>query len=54
MARRKRGQLIHGWVIIDKSQGLQSTETTDRARRVFDETCTPFEKYRGKIKLQQR
>ena len=36
MARRKRGQLIHGWVIIDKSQGLQSTETTNRVRRVFD------------------
>jgi len=36
MARRKRGQPIHGWVIIDKSQGLQSTETTNRVRRAFD------------------
>ena len=36
MARRKRGQPIHGWVIIDKSQGLQSTETTNRVCRVFD------------------
>lgn len=36
MARRKRGQPIHGWIIIDKSQGLQSTETTNRVRRLFD------------------
>ena len=36
MARRKRGQPIHGWVIIDKSSGLQSTETTNRVRRLFD------------------
>lgn len=36
MARRKRGQPIHGWVLIDKSSGLQSTETTNRVRRLFD------------------
>jgi len=36
MARRKRGQPIHGWIIIDKSTGLQSTETTNRVRRLFD------------------
>ena len=36
MARRKRGQPIHGWIIIDKSQGLQSTETANRVRRLFD------------------
>ena len=36
MARRKRGQPIHGWVLIDKSSGLQSTETTNRVRRIFD------------------
>lgn len=36
MARRKRGQPIHGWVLIDKSSRLQSTETTNRVRRLFD------------------
>ncbi|MGB0745494.1 MAG: tRNA pseudouridine(55) synthase TruB, partial [Alphaproteobacteria bacterium] len=36
MARRKRGQPVHGWVIIDKSTGLQSTETANRVRRLFD------------------
>ena len=36
MARSKRGQPVHGWVIIDKSTGLLSTETANRVRRLFD------------------
>lgn len=36
MARRKRGQPIHGWVCLDKPLGLGSTEAVTRVRRLFD------------------
>ena len=36
MARRKRGQPIHGWVCLDKPLGMGSTEAVTRIRRLFD------------------
>lgn len=36
MARRKRGQAIHGWVCLDKPLGMGSTEAVTRVRRLFD------------------
>jgi len=34
--RRKRGRPIDGWLIIDKPQGLTSTDVVNRVRRGFD------------------
>src|SRR5215472_8771260 len=36
MARKKKGLLVHGWVILDKPQGVTSTQAVARVRRVFD------------------
>lgn len=36
MARRKRGQPVHGWVCLDKPLELGSTEAVTRVRRLFD------------------
>ena len=36
MARRKRGQPIHGWVCLDKPLEMGSTEAVTRVRRLFD------------------
>ena len=36
MARRRRGQPVHGWVIVDKPSGLTSTQVVGRVRRIFD------------------
>jgi tRNA pseudouridine55 synthase len=36
MARRKKGQPVHGWVIVDKPQGVTSTQVVGAVRRVFD------------------
>lgn len=36
MARRKKGQPVHGWVIIDKPQGLTSTQVVGAVRRIYD------------------
>src|ERR1700759_4866529 len=36
MARRKKGRPVHGWVIIDKPQGMTSTQVVGIVRRVFD------------------
>ena len=36
MARNRRGQPIHGWVVVDKPLGLTSTQVVGRVRRVFD------------------
>src|SRR6201996_9469805 len=36
MARRKKGQPVHGWVIVDKPQGLTSTQMVSAVRRIFD------------------
>ena len=36
MARKRRGQPVHGWVVIDKPRGLTSTQVVGRVRRAFD------------------
>lgn len=37
MSRRKpRGRPLDGWLIIDKPQGLTSTDIVNRVRRIFD------------------
>jgi len=36
MARRKKGQDIHGWVILDKPLDMTSTQAVGAVRRLFD------------------
>ncbi len=36
MARRKKGQPVHGWVILDKPPGMGSTQAVAAVRRIFD------------------
>jgi tRNA pseudouridine55 synthase len=36
MGRRKKGQPVHGWVIVDKPQGMTSTQVVGAVRRIFD------------------
>ncbi|MGO1119663.1 tRNA pseudouridine(55) synthase TruB [Rhodovibrionaceae bacterium A322] len=36
MARRRKGQPIHGWLIIDKPAGMTSTDVVNRVRRRLD------------------
>jgi tRNA pseudouridine55 synthase len=36
MARRKKGQPINGWIILDKPLGLTSTHALARVKRLFD------------------
>ena len=36
MPRRKKGSAVHGWVIVDKPQGMTSTQVVGAVRRVFD------------------
>lgn len=36
MARRRRGQPVHGWVVVDKPVGPTSTQVVGAVRRVFD------------------
>ena len=36
MSRRKRGRPIHGWIALDKPEGLGSTDAVTRVRRLFD------------------
>jgi tRNA pseudouridine55 synthase len=36
MSRRKKGQPVHGWVIVDKPQGVTSTQVVGAVRRIFD------------------
>jgi len=36
MGRRKKGSPIHGWVVLDKPEGVTSTQAVGRVRRVFD------------------
>ncbi|MHA1151307.1 MAG: tRNA pseudouridine(55) synthase TruB [Alphaproteobacteria bacterium] len=36
MARNRKGQPVHGWVVVDKPLGLTSTQVVGRVRRVFD------------------
>lgn len=36
MARRRRGQAISGWLVIDKPAGVTSTDVVNRLRRALD------------------
>ena len=36
MTRRKKGQPIHGWVVLDKPSGMTSTQAVAAVRRIFD------------------
>ena len=36
MVRRKKGNPVHGWVILDKPRGLGSTQAVAAVRRIFD------------------
>jgi tRNA pseudouridine55 synthase len=36
MARRKKGNPVHGWVVLDKPQGMTSTQAVGAVRRLFD------------------
>jgi tRNA pseudouridine55 synthase len=36
MARKRKGSPVHGWVVIDKPQGVTSTQVVGIVRRVFD------------------
>src|SRR5215217_282565 len=36
MGRRKRGQVVNGWVCLDKPYELGSTDAVSRIRRLFD------------------
>jgi tRNA pseudouridine55 synthase len=35
MPRRKRGNAVHGWVVLDKACGVTSTRTVGAVRRIF-------------------
>src|SRR5690606_28353675 len=35
MARRRKGDPIHGWVIVDKPAGIGSTPVVGRVRRIY-------------------
>jgi tRNA pseudouridine55 synthase len=36
MGRKKKGALVHGWVILDKPSGITSTQVVGIVKRVFD------------------
>ncbi len=36
MGRRRKGLPIHGWVVLDKPEGLGSTQAVGRVRRAFE------------------
>ena len=36
MARRRKGQAVNGWLILDKPQGLTSTKAVGRVKRLYD------------------
>src|ERR1700744_5196951 len=36
MSRRKKANPFHGWVILDKPQGMTSTQAVAAVRRIFD------------------
>ncbi|MDA0238445.1 MAG: tRNA pseudouridine(55) synthase TruB [Proteobacteria bacterium] len=36
MARKRRGDPVHGWLVIDKPLGLSSAAVVSRARRLFN------------------
>ncbi len=36
MARKRKGQPVHGWVILDKPSGMSSAQAVASVRRLFD------------------
>ena len=36
MARQKRGRKIDGWLILDKPQGITSTQAVNKVKRALD------------------
>ena len=36
MGRRRKGQPVSGWIVLDKPEGLGSTQAVSRVRRAFD------------------
>ena len=36
MGRRHKGQLVHGWLNLDKPLGLSSSQAVSRVQRAFD------------------
>ena len=36
MGKRKKGNPVHGWVILDKPSGVTSTQAVAQVRRIFD------------------
>jgi tRNA pseudouridine55 synthase len=36
MSRKKKGNPVHGWVVLDKPQGMTSTRAVSAVRRIFD------------------
>ena len=36
MARRRKGSPVHGWLIFDKPQGMNSTRAVSMVKRLYD------------------
>ncbi len=36
MSRKKKGQVVNGWINLDKPEGLGSTQAVGKVRRLFD------------------
>ncbi len=36
MGRRRKGRPVHGWVVLDKPEGMTSTKAVARVRKAFD------------------
>ena len=35
MARRRRGRPVHGWLVLDKPEGLTSSDAVARVKRLY-------------------
>ena len=36
MSRKRKSNAVHGWVVVEKPQGVTSTQVVAIVRRVFD------------------
>src|SRR3954470_2446139 len=36
MSRKRKGAAVHGWVVVDKPEGITSTQAVAIVRRIFD------------------
>src|SRR4051812_13387850 len=36
MSRKRKGAAVHGWVVVDKPEGITSTQAVAVVRRIFD------------------